>query len=408
MATTLYLEPFSGISGDMFLGALAPLLDMEGEICSLPERLGLTNATVSFEDVERSTIRCRRANIEVHAAHAHSHDHEESHAHPHRHDHGHSHRAYTDIVHLLGHADLPEGARALALSMFHKLGEAESQMHGIPLQDIHFHEVGGEDSIIDIVGAALLLDRLQATKVFAKAICVGSGTVNTAHGRLPVPAPATQELLQGMPTYAGPVEKEMTTPTGAVILSELSPDFDVPTLTVLQSNLGAGSRNLHDQPNALRVSLCEPVDSTDTEAIYLLQSNLDNVTGEDLGADLLEQLLTLGARDAWLTPIFMKKGRPAQKLEILCIGGERVSDIRNWVFNHLPTLGIRCFEGTRWTLNRRSETVDTSFGPIRIKIHELPDGGERHVPEYEECQRAAKKAGVSLQDVRDAARRAQS
>lgn len=406
--TSLLLEPFSGISGDMFLGALAPLLDAEAEIVALPSRLGLDNVTVGFSDVVRSTLRCRKCAVTVngHAPESHprAHDHGHSHHHPgHGHDpgHGSTHhapRAYTDIVHLVQHADLPEGVRELALEMFRLLGGAEAEMHGMPLEEVHFHEVGGEDSIIDLVGAALLIDRLSPDAVYCSPVCVGSGFVKTAHGRLPVPAPATRELLHGMPTFPGPVEKEMTTPSGAVILAALNPVFSIPTLVTRSTSLGAGTREL-DQPNALRAGLCSTAAGEGREAIVLLQTNLDNVSGEDLGADWLRDLLDAGALDAWLAPVLMKKGRPGHKLEVLCVSA-MADELCRMILKRLPTLGVRRFEGARTVLDRGSETVSTDFGDIELKIHKLPDGTQRRVPEYESLNTAADRHGLSVQELR--------
>lgn len=427
----LKLEPYSGISGDMFLGALAPLLHAEALIEALPAQLGLTEVTVHFEDVVRSTIRCRKAQVLLRGAppespdhdhhahdhdhdHAHNHDHDHDHAHSHdhghdhthTHDHVHAHRAYTDIVQLIENADLPSGAKSLSLNLFKKLGESESVMHGIPLAEVHFHEVGGEDAIVDLVGAALLLDLLKPEAVYCTPVCVGSGFVKTAHGRLPVPAPATQKLLQGFPTFAGPVAKEMTTPTGAAILSVLNPNFDIPTLIVDQSSMGAGSRDL-DQPNALRASLGRPAAENSTEPVTLLETNLDNLTGEDLGADLLQDLLDRGALDAWLTPILMKKGRPAHQLQLLCLPGLAV-ELSHYILTTLPTLGVRQFEGVRSKLAREVRVVSTPAGVVEVKVHLLPDGSERYFPEYESCKLAAEASGLSVAAVRHMTRSAAS
>lgn len=407
----LKLEPFSGISGDMFLGALAPLLNAESEIQELPHRLGLHNVAVHFEDVIRSSLRCRRAvvSVEGHAPEAHHHDdhhhdhdhhHHDHDHHDHDHHHDHAHRAYRDIVHLIEHAELPAGVKARALHMFRLLGEAEAEMHGIPLEKVYFHEVGGEDAIVDIVGAALLLDKLNPAQVFCTPVCTGSGFVKTAHGRLPIPAPATQRLLEGMPSFPGSVAKEMCTPTGAVILAALQPVFEIPVLISLRSGFGAGSRDLHEQPNALRASLCSP--ATQSETISLLQTNLDTCDGEMLGADFLGDLLEQGALDAWISPILMKKGRPAQQLEILCTPA-RADPLSTFVLQQLPTLGVRRFDGNRRVLERRESFVDTVFGVIAVKVHQLPDGSERILPEYEACRRAALRHGVSLAQVRNVA-----
>lgn len=419
--TILKLDPTSGISGDMFLGALAPLLEAEDEIIALPKRLGLKNVHVEFEDVIRSTIQCRKAHVLVHEEHGHAHhdhdhghghhhhDHEHEHDHEHHHtrthEHGHSHRSYKEIVHILtDHADLPEDVRELSLTMFRFLGEAEAAMHGTELDKVHFHEVGGEDAMVDIVGAAWLICKAKIEKTVCSSVCVGSGTVKTAHGQLPVPAPATAALLQGFPTHAGPIAMEMTTPTGAVILKALAPKFDDPSLIVHATGLGAGTRDIASQPNALRVSLAELHRTTDssTESVILLQSNIDNVTPELLGSDLLESILEAGALDAWITPIVMKKGRPAHKLEVLC-SHETADTLSVLILEKLPTLGVRRFHGERMILERRQDSVDTEYGRIHIKVHILPGGKERGIAEFSDCMDAAKSAGVSIREVKQAA-----
>ena len=405
MNRVLQIEPFSGISGDMFLGALAPLLDAERELRDLPRILGLNDVEVNFEDVTRSTLHCRKATVTVGGeapearpgAHHHHHHHHEDHD-P---SHGHTHRAYRDIVGQIGASGLSDGVKQRALDLFRILGEAEAAMHGTDLDDVHFHEVGGEDALIDLVGAALLLDKLDPDQVFCTPVCVGSGFVHTAHGRLPVPAPATQRLLEGMPAFAGPIDMEMTTPTGAAILRHLNPDFSSPVLTASATGLGAGTRDPHSQPNALRVSLCSP-GSGDRETITLLQTNLDNLRGEDLGTDTLQDVLEAGALDVWLVPVIMKKGRPGQVLNLLCRTADAESLSRFLLLN-LPTLGVRRLDGTRIVLQRSTETVSTSYGDIEVKVHHLPDGSARRIPEYESCRRAAAKHDVPISRVRRAA-----
>lgn len=412
MSTVLKLEPFSGISGDMFLGALAPLLDAEQDIINLPGQLHLHHVEVRFENVVRSTISCRHAVVTLQGdapeaqpsahEHHHHHHHGHDHDHEHSHDHDHDHRAYRDIAELLNKAHLAEGVRARALDMFALLADAEARMHGMPVEDVHFHEVGGEDAIVDLVGAALLLEKLNPSRVICTPVCVGSGFAQTAHGRLPVPAPATQRLLEGMPTFPGEIDMEMTTPTGAVILAHLQPDFTQDVLTTMATGLGAGSRDPHTQPNALRVSLCKE-EVTDLESVIVLQTNLDQLTGEDLGADLLEDLLSEGARDAWMTPITMKKGRPAHILEVLCFPGD-AQRLSTWILQNLPTLGVRQFHGTRTILERSTETLSTIYGDIDVKIHHLPDGTVRRIPEYESCRKAALRHNIPLSKVRDECR----
>jgi len=418
----LKLEPFSGISGDMFLGAVVPLVEgAEEELRALPARLGLKDVEVSFTRVVRSTIECNRAVVTVRghapeeeAAHGHSPDHDHSrhhlhdhhhehHSHTHTHSHAHApHRAYRDIAALIEAADLPAGTRSLALDLFRRLGEAEAEMHGIPLDEVHFHEVGGEDAIVDLVGAAWLIDRLSPEAVVCTPVCTGSGFVNTAHGKLPVPAPATLKLLQGMPAFPGETAKEMTTPTGAVILAALNPSFEVPALVSTASAWGAGTRELPAQPNALRASLCEAADAPSREKIVLLQTNLDNISAEDLGCDLIGDLLDAGALDAWLSPILMKKGRPAHKLEVLCVR-ETAASLQAMILEHLPTLGVRRFDGDRQVLERESETVTTQFGAVEVKVHVLADGSRRALPEYDSCRNCSRKYQVTPDQVRRAA-----
>ena len=406
MSYGLHLEPFSGISGDMFLGALAPLLNAEEELIALPELLGLPEVEVRFENVVRSTLQCRHAVVtfkgdapeEQPSAHGHHHHHHH-HGHDHDHAHDHTHRAYRDIVELLNASPLPKEVLERALDLFLHLAEAEAAMHGTSVEEVHFHEVGGEDAIVDLVGAAWLLDKLNPETVTSTPVCVGSGFANTAHGRLPVPAPATQRLLEGMPTFAGPIEMEMTTPTGAAILRHLNPDFSSDARITTATGLGAGSKDPHSQPNALRVSLVSS-GQTEGEAITLLQTNLDQLSGEELGADLIGDLLDQGARDAWLTPITMKKGRPAQMLEVLCFPAD-ASRLSTWILQNLTTLGVRRFDGSRTILKRSIETVSTPYGDIEVKVHHMPDGSIRRIPEYESCHKASQEHGVSLTSVRD-------
>jgi uncharacterized protein (DUF111 family) len=202
-----------------------------------------------------------------------------------------------------------------------------------------------------------------------------------------------------MPTFPGPIDMEMTTPTGAVILRHLNPSFEVPVLVSTATGLGAGTRDPHTQPNALRLSLCAP-QQIEGEAVTLLQTNLDNLSGEDLGADALQDLLEAGALDAWVTPVLMKKGRPGQMLEVLCSPEQRDA-LSSRILATFPTLGVRWFDGGRHILNRSAEIVSTDYGDIEMKVHHLPDGSLRRFPEYESLRKAAIEHGVSVQTVRN-------
>ncbi len=375
--SVLYIEPFSGISGDMFLGAVAPLAGAEDELAALPEKLGLTGVSIRFVDVRKSSIACRKVEIALP---------EEGEGHPHRHLH--------HIEALIEKADLEPGVKAIAIEIFRLLGEAEAAVHGIPVARVHFHEVGALDSIVDIVGAALLIHRLGITKTYCDPIHTGFGFVHTAHGRLPVPAPATERLLQGMPTTRGETEAELVTPTGAAILRYLRPDFRPSALVRTRSSWGAGTKDFA-HPNALRVSLCE---EQEDGSLVLIQTNVDDMTGEALGADFITGCLERGALDAWLTPILMKKGRPAVEIEVLCPVSAKEA-VGDYLLEHTSTLGLRFLSVERRILARSVETVETRFGPVRVKVAELPSGGRRAVPEYEECAARAREAGVPFREV---------
>ncbi len=381
--SVLYIEPFSGISGDMFLGAVAPLADAEDEIASLPDKLGLDGVSIQFTDAMKSGIRCRKVDITLP-------EQKES-----------DHRHLSDIERMIREADLGAGAKDAAVAIFRLLGKVEARVHDIPLEKVHFHEVGALDSIIDIVGAAILIDRLDVAKTYCDPVCTGYGFVHTAHGRLPVPAPATELLLQNMPTLRGQTEAELVTPTGAAILNYLAPDFQPGVVSRTASSWGAGSKDF-DHPNALRVSLIREND--DMEALWLLQTNVDDMTGELLGADFLTGCIEAGALDAWLTPIIMKKGRPALQIDALCAGEDKET-LASFLLEHTTTLGLRILPVQRRSLPRSFRTVETPFGAVRLKIATLPSGKERAVPEYEECAALAREAGVPVREIFVAAMR---
>lgn len=298
---------------------------------------------------------------------------------------------------MIDASPLKAEVKELAKRMFQILGEAEAAVHELPLDQVIFHEVGAVDSIIDIVGAAIAIDALDPEIVYCDPICTGHGFVWTQHGRLPVPAPATERLLRGFPTYTGETASELVTPTGAAIIAVLDPFFARPPLVTENSASGAGTKNFA-HPNALRLSLCQPCGDSTPNALLLLQTNIDDMPAEQLGADFLEQLLDAGALDAWLTPVIMKKGRSGLKLEVLCPGGlrERLCDL---ILEHTATLGVRVLPVDRKVLNREMQSVETRFGRLGVKVATTPSGRRRAIPEFEECRAAAEKAGVPVRDV---------
>jgi uncharacterized protein (TIGR00299 family) protein len=381
----LRIEPFSGVSGDMFLGALLDLGAPAELLESLPAKLGLTTAVIGIGKVDKCGILCSQVMIRDETPQ------------PHRH--------LSHILEMINAADIPDNVQDLAGRIFTLLGKAEASVHGVPVEKVHFHEVGAVDSILDIVGAALLLEELEFDQVVCDPVCTGAGFVDCAHGRFPVPAPATALLLKGIPTFPGEILQEMTTPTGAAILKALEPVFAVPTLTVTDSGYGAGTRDF-EQPNCLRLSLAETVVGA-ADQIVLVQTNLDDASGELLGEYFQNLLLKAGALDVNLSPLLMKKGRPGQRLEVLCRDKDR-EPLTTIILNETTTIGVRWFPVQRRILPRTIQTVETKFGPVRVKCVELPDGSLRRRPEFEDCRERAQASGVSVQEVMQAAQSAGS
>jgi uncharacterized protein (TIGR00299 family) protein len=308
-------------------------------------------------------------------------------------------RHLSDILAVIDRADLAAGAKAVAGRIFTLLGEAEATVHGIEVEKVHFHEVGAIDSIMDVVGTAVLLAELDYSAVVATSICTGSGFVDCAHGKLPVPAPATELLLHGLPTFPGDIAAEMTTPTGAAIVKALEPEFSPVGLKITASGYGAGDREF-EQPNCLRVSLGERVATTGpgAEEIVVIQTNLDDTSGELLGRHFQELLMAGGALDLSVSALLMKKGRPGHRLEVLC----READLANLsqiILNETSTIGLRYWRAGRIVLSRTRETVATRYGEVRLKCVQLPSGRVRKTPEYEDCRRMAIESGASVQEV---------
>jgi uncharacterized protein (TIGR00299 family) protein len=400
----LLVEAQSGISGDMFVAAAARLAGSEKEVEALPARLGLEGVTCGFRDVTRGSLRCRKFDV------GHGSPHPARHGHPH----DHAHRPLSAIRERIAAAGLDAPVRERALRMFERLGEVEASAHGIPVEQVHFHEVGAVDSIVDIVAAALVIERLGIEAAFSTPVCVGSGTIRTAHGTLPVPAPATERLLHGMPTIPGDMAGEWTTPTGALILAELGARFDIPALATTASALGAGDRDPPGRANALRLRLATtgaaaPIpshppgaDGLVRDEVIEIRCNLDDATGEMLGAELLDLLLEKGARDAVLVPVTMKRGRPGHQLEVL-VDPDRAEDLAKLLLTHTSTIGVRMRRVERLLLPRETCVLETKYGKVDAKVVHLPDGTRRTKPEYASCHARAKEHGVPVQEVYRAA-----
>jgi len=384
VAKIAYLDCLSGISGDMTLAALVdagvPLDDLNAAIGSL----GL-DARLAAVEVKKNGVRALKVAVE----------------HPPQSGHRHLHH----IRAIIERSRLTDRQQQTALKIFNRLAEAEAKVHSTTIEKVHFHEVGAVDSIVDICGVAVGLDMLGIDRLEASPAAVGGGWVQTEHGRLPVPAPATAELLQGIPLAESAVQTELTTPTGAAILATLVQEFGpLPPMRIERIGYGAGHRELREQPNVLRLFVGQSVQRLAGDTVWMLETNLDDTTGEWVGY-CTQRLWEAGALDVYTTAIQMKKNRPAVKLSVLC-RAEDVGRLEEILFRETTTLGVRRWPVSRHVLPRTGHTVQTPWGPIEGKVCWGPDGLARFSPEFEACQQAATQQGVPLRVVYEAAQRA--
>ena len=368
-----YLDAFSGISGDMLVGALA---DAGADQAAIVDALASleTGAVLSFEKVKRCGIAATKFHVAVAETHAHRH--------------------LAHILKLIEKAALPEPARQNAAAVFERLGEVEAAVHQMPIERVHFHEVGAADSICDIVGACMAFELLGVTAIVSSPLNVGSGTAQTAHGTLPVPAPATAALLVGKPVYSEGPAVELTTPTGAALAATLARGFGVlPPMTVARTGYGAGGRDFPDRANVLRVILGEETGAREATTISVLEANIDDLSPQIL-AYAMERLLETGALDVTLQPIAMKKNRPGTLLRVLARPEDREAMARV-IFAETSTLGLRLYTAERRVQARRWVDVETPQGKVRMKV----SGEGSYAPEFEDCRRIAQESGVALKEV---------
>lgn len=420
----IYLDTFAGISGNMLLGALLdagyPLEALRSEL----QKLNFGDYELIYKKVNKLGIEATYFNVLLPEEHEHLHDHEheheyhhEEHEHSHQHEHEHHHHEENNHIHAHTHVhrnlqDIMEIINASALSVsiksaaekvFRAIAEAEAKVHGKTVEEVHFHEVGAIDTIIDVVGCLLGLEYLQIEKIFVGTVTTGFGFVQCAHGLMPVPTPATAELLQKLPQRQGQVAKEMTTPTGAALLKVLAEYSEgLPQgWTGDYIAYGAGTRDV-DIPNVLRMYVGKT--ELQKETVVEAACNLDDVSGEIVGYTA-ERLLAAGALDVWTEQIIMKKGRPACKLMLLC-EKSKLNSLMAIVFAETGTLGVRYHEVHRSVLERGFVQVDTAYGTVRIKYGKNNDAISSLAPEYEDCKQAADEQQVSLKAVYEAARKA--
>ena len=418
-----YLDCFSGISGDMFLGALVDAgvssklfedtvaaLDIGARLeISRVQRGGISATKVDVysqgeKDLPREVLQEHRGH-----SHTHEHSHDSTHAHSHEHKHNHEQaRGLNEIRQIIEKAAIHSNAKATAIRIFEALGQAEAEIHNMPIEQVHFHEVGAVDAMVDIVCAAVGADSLAAEEWVCSPLNVGGGTVKCAHGTLPAPAPATLKLLQDAPVYSSGPQVELVTPTGAAIVKTLSSRFaSFPAMKVERAGYGAGTRNFPEHPNLLRLTIGEAAPaasaspSASNERITVLEANLDDLSPQVL-AYAMERLLAEGALDVFSVPVQMKKSRPGALLTVLA-KMEDANRLTKLIFAETTTLGVRRRDEQRQTLSRRWETVDTTWGPVRIKIAGMNGSISNYAPEYEDCRALAEAHHVPLKQVMEEA-----
>jgi pyridinium-3,5-bisthiocarboxylic acid mononucleotide nickel chelatase len=385
-----YFDCFSGISGDMTLGALldagVPVDQLRGDL----QGLHLPGWELSAEKVWKNGMAATYAKVRAQDTT--------------------THRSLSTILGLIEKSSLSDPVKNRASAIFQKLGEAEAAVHDVPLEKIHFHEIGGIDAIIDIVGACIGFSALGIDSFACAALNVGCGTAKMAHGVLPVPAPATARLLLGKPTYSNGIQKELVTPTGAAIVATLCSNFGPqPPMTVSAIGYGAGTADLEGQPNVLRLMVGEAAEKrtvAESGTIRVLEANLDDMNPQIYGY-FLEKALATGALDVFSTPVQMKKNRPGMLVTVLC-KPEDESKFHEMFFAETTTLGVRTYTAERRVLAREWDTVLTAFGEVRIKVARLNGHIHQASPEFEDCRKLAEAKNVPLQRVMDEAMRAWS
>jgi hypothetical protein len=382
-----YFDCIAGASGDMLLGAL---VDAGLPVDSLHEKLAALNLGSEFElkahKVSRNGFEATKLDVIVS-------------------DHQHG-RHLAEIADLLHKSSLPGQIQEKAFGMFRRLAEVEAGIHGQPVEQVHLHELGGVDTMVDVVGTLVGLEELGVRHVYGSPLPLGRGFVQGAHGQIPLPAPATVALLKDVPVYGSEIELELVTPTGALLLSTLCVGFGpIPAMTLTGQGYGAGGRDL-PIPNLLRLLLGELADSGQgvaIEPLVLLETNLDDNSAEVNGY-VMEALFAAGALDVFFTPIQMKKNRPATLISVLCRPADTEA-LETILFRETSTLGVRRQPVERRCLERTSETIDTPYGPVRVKAARLPDGSTKRAPEFEDCKQAAQAHNVPLRVVYEAALR---
>ena len=382
-----YFDCSAGISGDMCLGALVdagvPLKEMEKGLKALPVR----GYRLETRKVKRAGVAATKVDVLVQKSKVKS---QKSEA-----------RRWTDINKLIKDSSLPDGIKQRGLGLFKRLFQAEGRVHGEEYTRTHLHELGAVDCIVDIFGTLIGLDILGVERMYSSALNLGRGFVRTEHGRLPVPTPATAEILKGVPVYSSDVPFELTTPTGAAIIRELAQQYGtIPAMRIHHTGYGAGQKDISGFPNTLRIFLGEDISSKHTELtprVSIIETTIDDMNPQCYEY-VMKRLFGAGALDVYLTQVIMKKGRPGVLLTVLC-REDRQKNIIDLLFTETTTIGVRFYEVSRAVLEREIRRVKTASGTIRVKVSKRPDGTPKFSPEYEDCKRIAKQHKIPLVEV---------
>ena len=398
---TLYFDCSSGISGNMTLGALVEILGDEQYLVEELKKLQVDGYHIEISKKVKNGITGTYVDVvlEDHHHHEHEHHHEEHHhEHEHEHEHHHEHRNLHDVNHIIENSNLEEETKQLAKRIFRRVAEAESKVHHKSIEEVHFHEVGAIDSIVDIVGTAILINKIHPDKIISSVVNDGYGFIECAHGTMSVPVPATSEIFSkaGVKCRQIDIDTELVTPTGAAIISELATEFTVmPTMTVQKIGWGAGKKDLKI-PNVLKLYLGEMEETLKEQEIAVMETNIDDTTGEVLGYTA-EKLMQNGALDVFFTPIYMKKGRPAYRLTVAC-RKEDIEKLQTIIFRETTTIGIRYRYEQRNVLPREKVEVETEYGVVQAKQVKL--GEETYTyPEYESLKKIAEEKNIPLKDL---------
>ncbi|MCR5032334.1 MAG: nickel pincer cofactor biosynthesis protein LarC [Lachnospiraceae bacterium] len=427
---TLYIECKMGAAGDMLTAALLELTEDKEQTVKELNAMGIPHVHFEAEPSEKCGITGTHMRVTVDGEeelphdhvhehdhehhHEHDHDHEHHHEHDHDHDHHHDHdhdhdhehehahhhvhHSMEDITSLINSLQVSDSVKAAAIQVYGSIARAEAKVHNKPVTDIHFHEVGTFDAVADVVAVCYLMEKLGVKKITASPIHVGSGTVHCAHGVLPVPAPATAEILKDLPIYGGKIQGELCTPTGAALLRHFAGSFgDMPVMQTEKIGYGMGFKDF-PVANCVRVFLGETASAEDT--VLELNCNVDDMTGEDLGF-ALEAIYEAGAREAFFTPVQMKKNRPGSLLTVI-VSEDKAEEVAKAIFTHTTTIGIRRKVCERYVLERSFDTVSTPYGPVRVKTS-AGYGVTKHKAEFDDLSAIAKEKGISLAQVRAAA-----